>query len=89
MGMLEIGPHDEVKKYYETPVNKRIKHWAIGVVLVVIALLILLFVLTDAISLLAIHLLRACIGLGAIIFVVLVAILIYRVNKAYIDSKDK
>lgn len=50
MGMFEIGPHDELKKLYKTPANRRLKHWAIGAISMSIALMLIMILWHDSIS---------------------------------------
>lgn len=87
MGMIETGQHDEIKKLYNSPANKRLKYCALAAILVSIALMLAMIIWIDRLSYKAILIMKGCAGIGAIIFVVLIGILIYRVNSKYIQQK--
>lgn len=77
---------EELKKLYNTPVNLRLKHIALCAIGVAIAILISLIFLVDKVSWQLLAVMRGCAGVLAIIFVIMVAILVYRVNGAYISA---
>lgn len=78
----------ELEKYYNEKPNLRLKYAAIAsIAIAIILLLINAFGLVGT-STTVLLLLRGCAGLFAIIFVVLVAILVYRVNAAYLNDKQ-
>lgn len=74
---------EKLNEFYKTPVNRRLKYWALGVMVVVMALMIASAFVLDSGNWWLFHLMRGCIGLFVIFFVVLVGILVYRVNSAY------
>lgn len=77
---------DELRKLYNTPANLRLKRMALCVVGVAIAILISMIFLVDKVSWQLLYFMRGCAGVLAIVFVVIVAILVYRVNRAYITG---
>ena len=77
---------DELKKLYNTPTNLRLKHIALCIIGVAIAILISTIFLIDKISWQLICFMRGCAGVLALVFVIIVAILVYRVNNAYISG---
>lgn len=78
----------ELEKYYNEKPNLRLKYAAIAsIAIAIILLLINAFGLVGT-STTMLLLLRGCAGLFAIIFVVLVTILVYRVNAAYLNDKQ-
>lgn len=78
---------EELKKLYNTPTNLRLKNIALCVIGVAIAIMISLIFLMDIISMQLLAVMRGCAGVLAIIFVIIVAVLVYRVNSAYIAGK--
>ena len=75
MGMIEFGPHEEIKKLYNTPVNRRLKYCALGAISVSIALMIIMIIWMDEISAKMKLFMRGCAGLCAIVFEFYVAVL--------------
>ena len=82
---------EELKKLYNTPVNLRLKHIALCVIGVAIAIMISMIFFVDRVSWQLWYFMRECAGVLAIIFVIIVTILVYRVNRAYItgDRRNK
>lgn len=78
----------ERAKYYREKTNRRLKYAAIAAICVSIALMPLTVLLLDDVTDRTLLLLRGLIGLFAVLFVVLVAILEYKVNKAYFMDKS-
>lgn len=78
----------ERAKYYREKTNRRLKYAAIAAICVSIALMPLTVFLLDDISDRTLLLLRGLIGLFAVLFVVLVAVLEYRVNRSYFRDKS-
>lgn len=76
-----------LEKYYKEKANVRLKYAALITIGAAIILIVATISLINIISAALLLFIRGCIGLLAIIFVVLVAILLYRVNNAY--HKDK
>lgn len=86
MGMIEIGPRDELNKLYNKPANRKIKYCALVAISITIALMLAMLIWREQLSYRNILLMRGLAGLLAIIFVVLCGILVYRVNREYINS---
>lgn len=82
---------EEAKKIYNTSANLRLKHIALCVIGVAIAILISMIFLMDKVSWQLWFFMHGCTGVLAIIFVIMVAILVYRVNRAYFtgDRRNK
>lgn len=82
---------EELKKLYNAPANLRLKHIALCVIGMAIAILISMIFLVDNVLWQLWYFMRGCAGALAIIFVIIVTILVYRVNSAYIsgDRRDK
>lgn len=87
MGMIEIGPRDELKRIYNKPANRKLKYCAIAAISIAAILLLVCLIWMDCLSVTSILLLRGFTGLFAIIFVVLYSVLLYRVNREYIKGK--
>lgn len=78
----------EREKYYREKTNTRLKYAAlISIGIPIILLLTMAFGFVDYNNTTAILFMRGCAGLFALIFVVLVAIIIYRVNVSYFNDK--
>ncbi len=79
----------ELNSLYNAPANKRLKYSAIVVIAITIALIISMIIWMEDLSVTSILIMRGCAGLGAIIFVVLVGVLTYRVNSQHIQKRNK
>jgi uncharacterized membrane protein YcjF (UPF0283 family) len=79
--------HDEINRLFNAPKHKRFKYAALIVICTVIVAQFSMIIWSDAISERTKLLIQGCIGLGAIIFVILVAILAYRVYSEYFRSR--
>lgn len=78
----------EREKYYREKTNLRLKYAAlISIVISIILLLTMAFGFVDFNNMTAILFMRGCAGLFALVFVVLVGILVYRVNTSYFKDK--
>ena len=82
---------EELKRLYNTPANLRLKRIALYVIGVTIAILISMIFLVDKVSWQLWYFMRGCAEVLAIIFVIIVTVLVYRVNSAYItgNKRDK
>ena len=82
---------DELKRLYNTPENLRLKRIALCVIGAAIAILISMIFLVDKVSWQLCYFMRGCAGVLAIIFVIIVTVLVYPVNREYItvDRRDK
>lgn len=79
--------NEELKKHYNTPSNLRLKHIALCAIGMAIAILLCMIFLVNKVSWQLLAVMRGCAGVFAIIFVILVGILVYRVNSAYIKGE--
>lgn len=77
----------ELEKYYREKPNLRLKYAAIASIAIAIILLLINAFGWVGTSTTVQLLLQGCAGLFAIIFVVLVTILVYRVNAAHLNNK--
>lgn len=81
---------EEKEKYYREKINIRLKYAAlISIGISIILLLIMTFGLVDLNNTTALLVMRGCAGLFALLFVVLVGILVYRVNVLYFNDRNK
>lgn len=78
----------EQEKLYSTPSNRRLKYIAIGVAEICIILMLVMIIWYDQISWRMMLIMRGSAGLSAITFVILVAVLVYRVNVAYFKKRS-
>ncbi len=79
----------ELDKYYREKTNLRLKYAAVTSITIAIILMAIMAICLDSISAGMLLVMRGCAGLFAIIFVVLVAILVYRVNASYLRDKTR
>ncbi len=84
-----LQEREELRKLYNAPENRRLKYCAITIIAIVIILLLSMTIWVNKISSFALLIMRGCAGLGATIFVVIVGILSYRVNKQHINTRNK
>ena len=78
----------EREKYYREKTNIKLKYAAlISIGISILLLLTIAFGFVDYKNTTAILFMRGCAGLFALIFVVLVAIVVYRVNVSYFNDK--
>lgn len=91
--MLNLWDKDKFnkdrEKYYKDKFNVRLKYSAIISISIAIILLASTAICIGYISYKTLLILRGCAGLSALIYVILVAILLYRVNVAYFADKYK
>lgn len=78
----------EFNRLYNAPINKRFKYCALAVITITIALLLAMIIWMEDLSATSMLIMRGCAGLGAIIFVVLVGLLTYRVNCQHIQNRN-
>lgn len=78
---------DEINRLFNTPQHKHLKYAALIVIGVVIAAQIAIIIWDDDISNRIKSFIQGCVGLGAIVFVILVTILTYTVFSEYFRSK--
>lgn len=74
-----------LRELYNTPVNLRLKYKAIAIG-VIIPILLMTRIFWTNIPIKLYMFLRGCAGLCAIVFVIIVGILVYRVNSAFIKQ---
>lgn len=87
MGMIEIGPRHELKKLYNKPANRRLKRCALVAISITIILMLAMLIWMEHLSYSRLLLMKGFAGLFAIIFAVLYAALVYRVNREYLAKK--
>ena len=87
MGMIEIGPRDELKKLYNKPANRKLKYCAVVAISITLALMLAMLICMEQLSYRSLLLMRGFAGLFTIVFVVLYGVLVYRVTREYINSK--
>lgn len=88
MGMLEIGPRDELQRIYNKPANRKLKYCSVVAISITLALLFVRLIWMNQLSDICRLLINGFAGLFAIIFAVLYGVLIYRVNQEYISGKE-
>lgn len=82
-----LQEREEINKLYNLPENRRLKYVALVVMAVVVVLLLSMTIWLENIPPKVLLIIRGCVGLGALVFVVLVGILTYRVNKQHITDR--
>ena len=88
MGMIEIGPRDELNKLYNKPANRKIKYCAVVAISITLALMLAMLICMEQLTYRNLLLMKGLAGLFAIIFVVLYGVLVYRVNREYIKKNN-
>ena len=73
--------NNEIEKLYKTNANLRLKYAALGIIGVGIIILMVLLFSMNYISVGLTLFLRGCVGLCALAFVIMVAVLVYRVHR--------
>lgn len=79
---------DAIKRYSNDKLSKRLKYWALVSIALCILLLILTIVLIHILSATLLLLIRGFVGLFAIIFVILMAIFLYRIHHSYWKDRN-
>lgn len=79
----------ERKKYYQEKGNVSLKYAAIVSISISIIILATAALCIESVSTKMLLVMRGCAGIFALIFVVLVAILVYRVNVSYFADKNR
>lgn len=87
MGMIEIGPRHELKKLYNKPANRRLKRCALVAISITIILMLAMLIWMERLSYRRLLLMKGIAGFFAIIFAILYAALVYRVNREYLAKK--
>lgn len=78
---------EDMNKLYHASQYGKLKYVALATIAIVIVLLFATIIWIEDLSSTAVAIMRGCAGLGAIIFVVLVGILTYRVNYHHIQNR--
>lgn len=80
--------HDngEFKRISQLPANRKYRNIALAFGIAGIIILLVAIIGLNSFSLTAILFLRGCAGLCAILFIIFVAIYLYRVYKKFLDS---
>ncbi len=84
-----LRERDELRHLYNSHNNRRLKYCAITIIALVIILLLSMIIWIDEIPTNLLLIMRGCAGVGAILFVMIVGILSYRVNKHHISKRNK
>lgn len=50
MGMIEIGPRDELNKLYNKPANRKIKYCAVVAISITLALMLVILICMEHLS---------------------------------------
>lgn len=77
------------RRYYNERTNKRLKYIALASISAAIVLMVIMVFSLDSLSMRSLLFMRGCAGLFAIVFIVLVATIVYRANVAYFKDKAK
>ena len=77
----------EINKIAQLPVNRKYKYIAIVFGIIAIVLLIIMIFGLDSFSLTAFIVLRGCVGLFAILFLIFVGYYLYRVYYSFYKQK--
>lgn len=80
---------NDFARYYATTANKCLKYVALGVIFIAIILMLVMIFFLDSLSRETLLFMRGCAGLCGIIFFIFCTILIYRVNSAYWQHRNK
>ena len=75
------------QRFYNIPVNLRLKHIAIGFIVAAIVLMLCMILWLDDIPPRLMLIMRGTVGLCALVFVILIAVLEYRVWRDYLNEK--
>lgn len=78
---------EEKEKIAQLSSNVKLKYFALSFISVSIVLLLIIVIWFDTLSPTVFHVLRGCAGLGAILFILVLAIYFYRINS--IHNKQK
>ena len=78
---------EDLKKFYDTPANKRLKYFAIASIVLGLAMHLINIILVEKLSLTAFHILRIAAGFFVVLFGLLLMVLVYRVHSAYWRSR--
>lgn len=79
----------EFRRYYNERTNKRLKYMALASISAAIILMVIMVFNLNSLSMRSLLFMRGCVGLLAIVFIVLVATIVYRANVAYFKDKAK
>lgn len=77
----------EMQKYYHEKGNLQLKHASLASAAAAVSLMLLMIVFMDRLSVTLLLVLRGCVGLLAITFVVLLGVMVYRTHKSYLRDK--
>lgn len=84
-----LQEREEINRLYNAPQNRRIKYVALAVIAVAIVLLLTMIIWIDDIPPKVMLVMRGCAGLCAIVFVALIGVISYRVNKQHLTNRKK
>lgn len=87
--MRQQDRRQELNRLYHAPANRKLKNAALAIGMASCLCLLLLALFIDSISFSLFHILRGLAGLGAIAFVVVSGVLVYRVNKQHLMRSSR
>jgi hypothetical protein len=79
----------DINQLFNAPQFRKLKYAALTVIAIVIAVQLAMIIWLDHIPYKTMLFLRVCVGGGAIIFVILVAILVYKAYSEYFHDQYK
>lgn len=80
---------EDMQRQYREPANRRLKYVALAVGMACVLIPLMVILRPYDFSLRTILVLRGCMGVLAVVFVVLTGILVYRVNRSYWRGKKE
>lgn len=83
LGNYKEQRRNEIEKLYKANAHLKLKYAALSVIGVAIILMLILIFCMDYISVGITLFLRGCVGLCTLAFVIMIAILVYRVHRDY------
>lgn len=82
-----LQERESINKLFKAPEYHYMKYVALSVISICIILLLSIIIWIDDISPKAILFMRGCAGLCALVFIIIVGILVYRVNVRHIKNR--
>ena len=84
---MEKQEWESREELYNTPANRRLKYISFIMISVAIVIFLAQMIWHDAIPTTLNLFMRGCAGLCALVFVILVAIIVYRAERSFINQK--
>ena len=79
---------EDINKLYNAPEYRRWRYVAFAVISIAVILLLSMIIRIDDLSPKIMLFMRGCVGLCALIFVIIVGIITYKVNTRYINNRN-